>query len=440
VSAAGGDPTVLTKPDRERGEVDHLWPEFLPGGKAVLFTIIAVTGGLDNAQIAILDLETGTSKVLVRGGSHAHYVPTGHLVYGAGGTLRAVAFDLDRLDVAGTPVPVLEQVVSTTAGAVDMAVAANGTMVYVPGRGGVGAARSLVWVDRMGREEPLPAPVRAYQYAHLSPDGTRVALDLRDQEEDIWIWDIARETLTRVTFDKGVDQYPVWSPDSRRLIFTSGRTGALNLFWQAADGTGAVEQLTEGPNPQAPYAITPDGSHLMFREDGQQHDLMLMPLQPPRRPQPLVQTMFGERNGEIAPDGRWLAYESNESGRDEIYVRPFPDVSGGRWQASTGGGRIPLWSRTGQELFYVSPDSVLMGVRMERGPEPGPSWRSSTPARILQGQYFYADPGNGRTFDIAPDGRRFLMIKQVGGNEAAPQRLVVVQNWFEELKRLVPVK
>ena len=446
VSAAGGDPTVLTTPDRERGEADHLWPEFLPGGQAVLFTVTAATGGLDNAQIAVLDLASGTSKVLVRGGHHAHYVPTGHLVYGAGGTLRAVAFDLGRLEVVGTPVPVLEQVVTTASGGVDVAVAANGTLVYVPGRGAAGVQRSLVWVDRMGREEPLVAPVRAYLYPRLSPDGTRVALDIRDQEKDIWIWDLARDTLTRVTFDPALDQYPVWSPDSRRLVFTSARAGVSNLFWQAADGTGVVERLTEAPNTQFAYAMTPDGSRVIFREDGpQQPDLMLLPLQPPRRPQlpsqgfgeprPLVQTMFGERNAELAPDGRWLAYQSNESGREEIYVRPFPDVNGGRWQVSTGGGRLPLWSRNGQELFYVSPDEALMGVRRE----PGPSWRSSTPARVLQSQYFFANEGNGRTFDIAPDETRFLMIKEGGGTEAAPQNLVVVQNWFEELTRLVPV-
>jgi serine/threonine-protein kinase len=204
------------------------------------------------------------------------------------------------------------------------------------------------------------------------------------------------------------------------------------VFWQAADGTGAVEELTEGATLRLPVAMTPDGHHIIIREVGQQDDLMLLPLQPPRRPHPLIQTMFGERNAEIAPDGRWLAYESNESGREEIYVRPFPDVSGGRWQVSTGGGRMPLWSRNGQELFYGSPDGALMGVRIE----PGPSWHSSTSARILQGHIAYS--GFGRAFDVAPDGRRFLMIRDGGGNEAALQNLVIVQNWLEELKRLVP--
>lgn len=173
-------------------------------------------------------------------------------------------------------------------------------------------------------------------------------------------------------------------------------------------------------------------------------DLVLMPLQPPRRTQPLVQTKFDEPNAEVSPDGRWFAYESTESGRAEVYVRPFPDVNSGRWQVSTGGGRIPLWSRNGRELFYVSPENALMGVRVEAGS----TWRSSTPARVLQGEYLYSIPAlqggfggaTGRSFDIAPNGRRFLMIKQSGSAGArAPQHLIVVQNWFEELKRLVPV-
>src|SRR5262245_2596699 len=221
VSAAGGDATVLTTPNRERGEGDHLWPEFLPGGHAVLFTISAATGGLDNAQIAVFNLETGTPKVLVRGGHHAHYVPTGHLVYGAGGTLRAAPFDRRRLEVSGAPVPVVDHVVTAATGAVDVAIAANGTMVYVPADARA-TARSLVWVDRMGREEPVSAPRRAYQYPRISPDGTRVALDVRDEDLDIWMWDFARLTFTRLTFDPGGDEYPVWMPDGRRVIFGSG--------------------------------------------------------------------------------------------------------------------------------------------------------------------------------------------------------------------------
>lgn len=209
LSEDGGATTVLTRPNRERGEVDHVWPAFLPSGQAVLFTIINA-GGIDNAEIAVLDLRTRAQKVILRGGSAPRYLPSGHLVYGAAGSLRAVAFDLERLEVLGTPVPVVPQLLTTPAGAADFDVASDGTLVYV--RGGLQEpARTLMWVDREGREEPIQVPVRAYQYLRISPDGTRVALDVRDQERDIWLWEFARRTLTRFTFDPTPDRFPVWT-------------------------------------------------------------------------------------------------------------------------------------------------------------------------------------------------------------------------------------
>lgn len=216
-----------------------------------------------------------------------------------------------------------------------------------------------MWVDRQGREAALKAPPRAYVYPRLSPDGTRVALGVLDQESDIWIWDLARETLTRFTFDPQPDTHPVWTPDGQRVVFRSGRSGPLNLFWQAADGTGAVERLTECPNNQMGNAFSPDGTRLVFREETTTAgaDLMVLPLEGGRRSQPpspgvsgpgrsatsdvrpLVQTTFNELNGEIWPDGRWVAYQSNESGQEEIYVRPFPDANSGRWQMSRAAAR-----------------------------------------------------------------------------------------------------
>jgi Tol biopolymer transport system component len=308
--------------------------------------------------------------------------------------------------------------------------------------------RTLVWVDRTGQEEAIPAPARAYQYPRLSPDGTRLAIDIRDQDIDIWIWDLTRRTLTRLTFDPRPESYPVWTPDGQRLIFSSGRSGPSNIYWQAADGTGAVERLTDSRNPQFPHAITSDGTAILFREDvSSGQDLMRALIASPRdqpssgvsrTPTPLVQTMFSELNAELAPNGRWLAYESNESGRYEIYVRPFPDVEAGRWQVSTSGGRTPLWTRNGNELFYHALDGTIQGVRVDSSS----SWRSSTPMKVLQGAYFLPIGGVvlGRTFDIAPDSKRFLMIKRVGAEEAgvAPPSIVVVQHFDEELKRLVP--
>jgi serine/threonine-protein kinase len=262
-----------------------------------------------------------------------------------------------------------------------------------------------------------------------------------DQETDIWVWDLGRTTLTRVTFDPGIDAYPVWTPDGRRVLFSSERTGARNLYWQAADGTGAVERLTESPNQQNAAAVAPDGRRLIFTELAPKtaDDVMQVELDGTRRVTPLVQSPFAERNGIVSPDGRWLAYEANDSGRFEIYVRPFLDVNSGHWQVSTGGGTRALWARSGQELFYASTTGALMRVVVERAP----SWAATTPTLLIKEGYFMVPGGfPGRTYDVSPDGQRFLMIKEGGGTDqtAAPAQLIVVQHWTEELKRLVPTK
>jgi serine/threonine-protein kinase len=465
VAAAGGLVTVLTRPDRAQGELDHLWPELLPGGRAVLFTITAQTGGLDAAQVAVLDLQTGTRKILVRGGTHAHYVPSGlasptrtdregglarrslgevgHLVYAAGGTLRAVAFDLARLEPRGTSVPVVPDVVTTGAGGVDAGVAGDGTLAYVSGGGGVagaGAPRTLVWVDRQGHETPIPAPPRTYVFPRLSPDGTRIAVFANDQKSDIWVWDLRRTTLTPVTSDPAIDTFPAWTPDGNRLIFASDRAGARNFFWQAADGTGAVERLTDSPNQKVGGAVSPDGARLIFTEIAPKtgEDIMQVELDGTHRVTPLVQSPFAERNGVVSPDGRWLAYEANDSGQVEIHVRPFPAVNSGHWQVSTGGGNRPLWARSGQELFFLSPTGELMRIGVERSA----TWAATTPSKILgPGHYYYGAGGyQALTYDVSPDGQRFLRIKEGGGTDqtAAPPQVIVVQHWVEELKRLVP--
>jgi serine/threonine-protein kinase len=260
ISATGGATTILTRPDRAQGEADHLWPEVLPGGRAALFTITAQTGGVDATQIAVLDLQTSERQIVVRGGSHARYVPSGHLLYTAAGTLRAVAFDLAGVKTRGTPVPVIADAVISRFGDVDAAVAGDGTLAYVSG-GSASRARSLVWVDRQGRETPISAPPHGYTFPRLSPDGTRVAVFLAEQDTDIWMVDLGHGTFQRVTHDPGVDIHPVWTPDGRQLIFTSTREGGIrNLFRQAWDGTGGVERLTDSPNPQNAVAVSPDGS------------------------------------------------------------------------------------------------------------------------------------------------------------------------------------
>ena len=326
------------------------------------------------------------------------------------------------------------------AGGVEAAVAGNGTLVYLPaGALATLAQRTLLWVDRQGDEEPIAAPPRAYQQPRLSPDGTRVVLVSADEEQDLWVWDLARTTLTRLTFDPSLDQAPVWTPDSRRLFFSSARaSGESNLYVQPADGTGSATRLTHSPNPKFATSITPDGTRLVFFETTptQARELRLLTLTPTPRVEPLVETRLDERGGVVSPDGRWLAYESNSSGRYEIYVRKFPAVGDGLWQISTAGGVQPLWAPRGRELFYVAPGGALMAVSVEAL---GASWSAGAPARLLEGRYFTGAGNVIRHYDVTADGQRFLMIKEDPANAASAQ-IVVVTNWFEELKRLVPTK
>jgi eukaryotic-like serine/threonine-protein kinase len=439
VPASGGPTKVITRPDRARGEADHAWPEALPGGRGVLFTVLSATGGLDGAQVAVLDLRTGARTEVLRGGSHAHYAPGGHLIYATPGTLRAVSFDLTQLRTRGSPVAVIPDVVTTANGAVDAVVAVDGTLAYVAGGAVAPAGRTLVWVDRQGHETAIPAPPRGYALPRLSPDGTRVAAFVADQDLDIWLWDLMRPTLTRVTSGPGVDTYPQWTPDGRRLIFSSQRTGAMNLFWQAADGAGAVERLTENSQAQTATGISPDGRSLIFTEvaPATGEDVMRMTLDGTRAVAPLVQSGFAERNGVVSPDGRWLAYEADDSGRFEVFVRPFPNVDSSRSPVSTDGGTRPLWARNGRELFYVSPTGAIMRV----GVTPGASWTPTTPEVLVKPGYVTQIGNPGRSYDISPDGQRLLLIKEpTGASGPAGSSIIVVLNWVEELKRLAPAK
>ena len=437
VLAAGGDVTVLTKPDRERGEFDHHWPEFLPGGQALLFTITAVGGSLDNAQIAVLDLQSGTSKVLIRGGSHAHYVPTGHLIYGVSGTLRAVAFDLGRLEVVGTPAPVLEGVMTTAQGGANVAVAANGSLVYVPGVAGGVSGQTIVSVDRQGRGAPLPGiPLDAYRDVQVSPDGRRLAVAT---QTDVWTYDVLRATLSRLTTDPAPDTRSLWTPDGQRIVFTSDRASYREIFWRPADGTGSDERLLARAKDLLDLrgsGWSADGRQLLFTEVSPtvQCAIGQMAIERPSDVTVLLKNDFCNDRPAVSPDGRWMAYESNVSGRYEIYVERYPEL-GSRQQISTAGGQLPVWSRNGRELFFSGPDSrQMLAVPVQSGT----TLVAGRPQVLFEFAMLPVAAGN-RPWDLAPDGR-FVIIGsgQVDAGDSAPANLILVQHWFEELKRLVP--
>lgn len=437
VSENGGVPEVLTRPDPSRGEADHFWPEWLPDGRAVLFTIAARSGGLDASKVAVLDLASGTTTVLFAG-SHAFYVPltpsapTGHLLFATRGTMWAVPFDPAQRKVQGNPQVVLRDVVTMASGEIDAALANDGTLAYVAGPPLPEPARRVVWVDREGAETAIPLPPRAYTHPRISPDGKKLALYTSDQELDLWLSDFAKPALARLTSGPGVDSYHVWTPDGRFLIYSSQFESVGNLYRQRADGVGPPERLSDSPNVQTPSAMSPDGKVLLFSEIDANggEDIMQMVMDGSRAVSPLIKTAFMERNAVVSPDGRWVAYEANESDRFEIYVSPFPDVHGARALVSTEGGVRPLWAPSGKELFFVAPSGAVMGATVT----PGATWAASTPAvRVSEG--YFTSPGNpGRTYDVSPDGERMLMIKDVP--QGVPNHLVIAQHWLQELRRV----
>jgi serine/threonine-protein kinase len=439
VSAAGGEPTVLTRPDRERGERDHWWPEFLPGGNAVLFTVVSGAGGIENHEIAVLDLRTGTSKVLIRGGSHARYVATGHLVYGVTGTLRAAAFDLGRLEVASTPAPVLEGVMTTAMGAANAAVASNGSLVYLAGRAGGASQRTVVSVDRQGRGSPLPGlPPDSYRDVRVSPDGARLALAT---PTDVWTYDALRATRSRLTTNPAQNRSPLWTPDGQRIIFTSTRGGHPELFWRPADGTGRDERLFARSHQFLDVlasGFSADGKHLLFSEvsPSGQSAISRMAIEQPSEGEVVLKNEFSASFPAVSPDGRWMAYMSNTSGRAEIYVERYPQL-GSRQLISTDGGQRPLWSRDGRELFFHSLDGrQMLAVPIQSGL----TLQAGRPQVLFDAAMSIEGVGV-RPYDVGREGRFFIIRGvQTDGGGGAPSNIIVVLNWLEELKRLVPMR
>ncbi len=436
VHAEGGEPERITTPD-ERGR--HWWPEMLPSGEAVLFTMMP-RSGVENAQLAVVSSDGGEPTLLSLGGSYPRYVPTGHLVYGVGGILRAVRFDPDRLEVTGDPIPVMDGVTMKRSGSASFGVAQDGSLVYMPGVFGTraGVQRTLAWVDRQGREEPVGAEPGVYTAARVSPDATAVAVAVGAGvgNENIGIYDLLAENLRLLTTTGILNQVPIWTPDSRRVIYRRRAVRAsLNLFWQAADATGQEERLTTSANPQTPHDVTSDGTQLIFTENRPETavDIGLLSLTDKEDMSWLLNSPSAESNPALSPDDRWIAYASDRSGVIEVYVRPFPDSrQGPETLVSQGGGNWPAWAPEGDELFYLAPQG-MMAVAVEREPR----FRVGTRELVfgVAGIYTAAE----RTYDINPDDRRFLVIKEGAGADTALPQIILVLNWADELQRLVPV-
>jgi serine/threonine-protein kinase len=426
VSGEGG----VSKPlaSLNQGEATQRWPEVLPDSKAVLYA----SGVIGAASLNIIGqpIEAGKRRDLAQGGSSPQYARSGHLVFVQGATLMAVPFDPERLEIRGSAVPVVEGVAHASDGAAQYSISSNGSLVYVSG-GVTSVLRKLVWVTRNGTEQVLGAPAQTYGYPRLSPDGHRVAVETEDQ---IWLYDLSRDTLTRFTFEGTNNQSPVWTPDGKRIAFYSNKGGPANIWWQLADGSGGLEQLTTTQYPQIPRSWSPDGQLLVFHENNPttNKDIWVLRLSD-HKTEPFLRTPFNEGGPVFSPDGHWIAYISDESGRPEIYVQPYPSP-GGKWQISTDGGNEPAWNRNGQELFYRSGNKMMVVDVTTQ-----PTFSPGKPKVLFEGQFVAVSPGlTGTAYDVSPDGQRFLMVKETESSTSVTQ-INVVLNWFEELKRRAPV-
>ena len=440
VSAEGGACEPFTKPDPDAGEVTHRWPQWLPGGDAVLYTAHSDLGGYDDASLVIEAVPDGPRKVVYRGGYHGRYLPSGHLVFVHQRMLFAVPFDLDTLETTGTAVSAVEGLgVNPRSAGAQFAFSEEGAFVYVAGEAST-TVDPIHWLTRDGTTTLLRPDPTDWAHLRFSPAGDRLGMVIhKGTQWDVWAYDWARDTQSRLTFAPAIDAWPVWTPDGRRIVFSSIRSGTYNLYWRRSDGSGEVQRLTQSENPQFGASWHPSGRFFAFFEErpDTRRDLMTLEVEgdeetgwKPGTPSVFLGTPFNEATPRFSPDGRWIAYWSDESGQPEVYVRPFPGP-GGKRQVSTGGGDAPKWSRTRPELLWGTAEGKIMVVpyTVEAGSfQPGKPTLWSDAAFV---------PRPWRSFDLHPDGQRVaLQSASETPVEEAPDTVVFITNFFDELRRL----
>jgi serine/threonine-protein kinase len=396
----------------------------------------------NEGSLVVRTIADGTAKVVQSGGYYGRYVPSGHLLYARDGTLFGMPFDVTRLETTGVPVPIVNALASIPqAGAADFAVSHTGTLAYAPGEN-LSNGRSLAWLERGGSMTPARETPSDWSDLRVSPDGKRFALTLRNgPNADIWVDEWATDAMSRLTFEPVSNSAPIWSPDGRHIAFASKRADkqTYNIYLQRADGGGEAQRLTDSKSHQIPASWHPSGAFIAFAEQhpGMDFDLMVAPMVRDSggtwkagTPRAWLQSPALEQDPQFSPDGKWIAYFSDETGKPEVFVRPFPGP-GGKWQVSNGGGNYAAWSRTRPELYYSSLDQHIIAVPYRVD---GESFSAGKPE--LWAPTTFA-PGPYRRMDLHPDGKRFV-IGKLPENADAKNRLVLVFNFFEELRRLAP--
>jgi serine/threonine-protein kinase len=437
VSAEGGKPEALTKPDPKREESSHRLPSWLPNGKAVLFTVMRHYWD-SQPRLALLRLDTREWHVLLQDAADARYVPTGHLVFLRQAVLMAVRFDPARMEVIGQPFPLIESVMQAVSSYGDFNTCAGqfgisdtGLLIYAAGGIDPEPNNTLMWVDQKGIEQPVTALRFPFVGPRLSPDGQRIAYVTEERARRLFVYDLGSGTNSPLTVE-GRAVCPIWSPDGQRLLFGWHKSLMPNLYCQPYDGSLPMERLTTSDLPQWAGSWSSDGKMVAFVEQRPDtgYDISILDVLSGRIT-PFLNSQYNEMYPEFSPDGRWIAYTSDESKRGEVYVRAFPGP-GMKQQVSSAGGLEPLWARKNKQLFYRWGNTVwIVDVRTDG------RFASAKP-RLLWDKPGYSGLSPVRSYDVSLDGQRFLMVKYEERESVPVTEMILVQNWFEELKRLEP--